>query len=392
MQLNYKKELEGASKGMILIHDPKTLIKLIVRMIVRKVQIKHAAMILYDPHKDGYVVSISHGEMGVKIPAGFARFGKDSPLIKLFSHVKYKNLPPNHSALMSTDIQTMIWQESIISNGEDVRDLLHKVNEQMHMFNAVACVPAYFRDTLLALLLLGEKSDGTGFDQEELDFFSALASDTAMAIKNAQLIEDLKKEAERNRQLFISTTLALTSAIEAKDEYTRGHTERVTQFSLAIAHQMNANQTARFPHKFFENLQNAALLHDIGKIGIPEIILRKAGKLTDEEYTIMKQHPQRGLEILKHIAEFKDALDGVRYHHERYDGKGYPYGLKAEDIPIAAAIIAVADTFDAMTTDRPYRAALPKEVAMEEIKRNSGLQFNPLAVRAIVELREAGRI
>ncbi len=392
MQIDYKKELESASKGMILIHEPKTLIKLIVRMIVRKVQVKHAAMILYEPQKDSYVLTISRGETGIKIPAGFARFNKDSPLIKLFAQDFYKKLPPNKSALITKDLHTMLWQESVISNGEDSKQLLNEVNEQMQMFNAVACIPAYFQDNLLAVLLLGEKSDGTVFDQEELDFFSALASDVAMAIRNAQLFNDLKREAERTKQLFINTTIALTSAIEAKDTYTRGHTERVTKYALMVARQMVDNGTANFDTKFFEYLEIAGLLHDVGKIGVPESILTKPDKLTDEEFTKMKQHTLRGVEILKHIPEFKECLDGVKYHHERYDGRGYPDGLKGEGIPIIAAVLAVADTYDAMTSDRPYRKGLSREIAIAEIKKNSGVQFNPLAARAIVELFEQGKI
>ena len=390
--INYKKELESASKSMILIHEPKTLIKLIVRMIVRKVQVKHAAMILYEPTRDSYVLTISKGETGIKIPAGFARFNKDSPLIKLFTHKDYKSLPPNQNALVSSDIHTLIWQESVISNGNGSKELLEQVSEQMRMFNAVACVPAYFQNVLLAVLLLGEKADGTIFDQEELNFFSALASDVAMAIKNAQLFGDLKKEAERNRQLFINTTIALTSAIEAKDSYTRGHTERVTKYALLIARQMAESGIADFSPKFFDNLQIAGLLHDVGKIAIPEAILLKTDKLTDEEFLKMKQHTLRGVEILKHVPEFEECLDGVKYHHERYDGKGYPDGLIGEAIPMIAAVLAVADTYDAMTSDRPYRKGLSKEVAIDEIKKNSGVQFNPKAVQGIVELYKVGKI
>ena len=157
---------------------------------------------------------------------------------------------------------------------------------------------------LLAILLLGEKHDGSRFDQEELDFFSALASDVAMAIRNAQLFEDLKREAERNRNLFIQTTIALGSAIEAKDTYTHGHTERVTKYALAIGRQMEASQAYNFPHKFFENLYIAGLLHDIGKIAVPEAILSKQDKLTPEEYEIMKSHTTRGAEILAPIDGF----------------------------------------------------------------------------------------
>ncbi len=388
--IDYKKELEAASKGMILVHDPKTLIKLIVRMIVRKVKIKHAGMVLYDPKKKVYVLTISRGQKGLKIPAGFTRLNPDNPLIQLFTHPEYRNFPFRHSAIVLDDLNRLIWQESIIGIFPST-EVLHRAIDQMQMFNTVACVPAYYHDTLLAVLLLGAKSEDEPFESHELDFFAALASDVAMAIKNAQLFIDLKSEADRNRNLFLQTTLVLASTIEAKDQYTRGHTERVTNYSLAIARHMMETGLMQFNEKFFEDLQVAGLMHDIGKIAIPESILRKTEKLTPEEFELMKTHTVRGVEILKPLAhEFKESMKGVRSHHERYDGKGYPDGLRGDQIPIMAAIIAVADTFDAMTSDRPYRKGLSKSVAIEEIRRNSGVQFNPLVVQAMMELAERG--
>lgn len=391
MKIDYKKELETASKGMIMIHDPNLLIKLMVRMIVRKVHVRHAGMILYDPKKDTYVLSISRGEAGERIPEGFARFDREHPLIKIFFEKEYKYLIRNRNALLAEDINRLIWRESIIEGSNGTRELLQKVSDHMPMFNAVACVPAFYQHTLLAVLLLGEKADGEKFEQEELNFFSALASDVAMAIRNAQLFEGLRNEAERNRNLFIQTTIALGSAIEAKDAYTHGHTERVTKYALAIARQMEANGY-QFPTKFFENLYISGLLHDIGKIGVPEAILSKPDKLTDEEYDIMKTHTTRGAEILAPLTDFEDCIDGVKYHHERYDGRGYPEGLEGDNIPIIAAIIAVGDTYDAMTTDRSYRAGLTKEVAVAEIKKNIGKQFNPLPAKAFLQLYEKGEI
>jgi HD-GYP domain-containing protein (c-di-GMP phosphodiesterase class II) len=225
-----------------------------------------------------------------------------------------------------------------------------------------------------------------------LNFFSALASDVAMAIRNAQLFEELKREADRNRNLFIQTTIALGSAIEAKDTYTHGHTERVTKYALAIGRQMEASKSYNFPHKFFENLYISGLLHDIGKIAISENILSKQDKLTPEEYDTMKTHTIRGAEILAPLTGFEEVINGVKYHHERYDGKGYPEGLKGEDIPMIAAIIAVADTFDAMTTDRPYRKGFSKEKAILEVQECVNKQFNSKPVQALVELYNKGEV
>lgn len=393
MQINYKKELETASKGMIMIHDPKLLIKLIVRMIVRKLGIKHAGMILHDPEKNTYVLEISRGVRGVKIPQGYTRFSKESAIIKLFTSKEYQPLTVDRNAIVSDDINKMIWRESVIQNGNGsrVKEMLHRVDEQMQMLNSIACVPAYYQKDLMALLLLGEKQDGTKFAQEELDFFAALASDAAMAIRNAQLFSGLKREAQRNRELFIQTIIVLGQTIEAKDAYTHGHTERVTNYSLAIARQMVANGTAIFDDSFFESLYISGLLHDIGKIAVPESILNKTGPLTEAEFTIMKQHTIRGAEIIKPLGLAKEVVDGIRYHHERFDGSGYEK-LKGENIPMSARIMAVADTFDAMTSDRPYRKGLTKEAAVVEIRNNAGTQFHPIPAQALVELWQAKKL
>ena len=395
-QIDFKKELEIASKSMIMIHDPKLLIKLIVRMIVRKLQIKHAAMILYESDKDAYVLSISRGETGVKLPAGYTRFNRESPLIKLFTRKEYKHLTYNRNAIVSEDINRLIWHETVIKNGNgnghEIKDLLHKVNEQMEELGSIACVPAYYRHTLMVVLLLGEKYDETKFSQEELDFFAALASDAAMAIRNAQLFTHLKTQSERNRKLFLQTINVLGSTIEAKDSYTHGHTERVTQYSLAIARQMVANRSERLKKSFFESLYIAALLHDIGKIAIPEVILNKPGRLTEEEYDIIKTHTVKGAEIITPLAFPQECYNGILYHHERFDGKGYPEGLEGENIPISASIIAVADAYDAMTSDRPYRKGLDKTAAIKEVEKNVGIQFCPLPAQAMLELYERGEV
>ena len=146
------------------------------------------------------------------------------------------------------------------------------------------------------------------------------------------------------------------------------------------------------PPKLFENLYISSLLHDIGKIAIPEAILFKRERLTPEEFAVMKTHPTRGAEILANIRDFDGCIDGVKYHHEHYDGSGYPEGLKGEEVPIIAAIIAVADAFDAMTSDRPYRKGIDKEIAIREIASFSGVWFNPKVARAIEALFEQGEI
>lgn len=182
------------------------------------------------------------------------------------------------------------------------------------------------------------------------------------------------------RHVYMETIQALTNAMEAKDAYTRGHAERVGKYAVKLARGLNLSD------RRIENIKNAAILHDIGKIGIDDQILKKPGKLTDEEYQKIKEHPTIGAEILKGVNFLKEVTNIVKYHHERYDGKGYPDGLKENEIPTEAAILAIADVYDAMTSDRPYRKALSKEVALGEIEKNAGTQFNPEFAKVFVKV------
>lgn len=389
-KIDFKKELESASRGMIMIHDPKLLIKLILRMIVRKLQITHAGMILYDPEHDAYVLSISKGDTGVKIPSGFARFTSENSLIKLFTSPEHRAIVVNRPALLMDDINRLIWRESVVppASQYSARDMLHRVRDQMEMLNTVAAVPAFYQKKLMAVLLLGEKHDRSKYTRDELDFFTALASDAAMAVRNAQLFAGLQNEAQRNRQLFIQTISVLSSTIEAKDPYTHGHTERVTSYALRVAKEMAAMNLQIFIEPFYENLHVSALLHDIGKIGIPEAILLKNGALTVEEREVICRHPLRGAEIIRPLSLPQECVEGIMYHHERYDGKGYPFGLQGEEIPLIASIIAVADSYDAMTTDRPYRKGMSKLAAINELKEHNGTQFDPRVTHIMLKLLE----
>ncbi|MDD2498425.1 MAG: HD-GYP domain-containing protein [Desulfitobacteriaceae bacterium] len=179
------------------------------------------------------------------------------------------------------------------------------------------------------------------------------------------------------REMYLKSIHSLASTIDAKDHYTSGHSQRVARYILAICAEMN------LPEDYIENLKDLALLHDIGKIAIPENILNKPGKLEQWELTKMKTHPNAGYEIIKQITFLKES-ESVKHHHERLDGSGYPGGLKGEEIPLGARIIAVADSYDAMTTDRPYRKGMHRSAALEEVKRCSGTQFDPEVVAAFV--------
>jgi HD-GYP domain-containing protein (c-di-GMP phosphodiesterase class II) len=201
-----------------------------------------------------------------------------------------------------------------------------------------------------------------------------------------QYIEDLRGAAEENRQLFVGTVKALAAAIDGKDRYTRGHSERVARFSIAIAENLN------LPDAEIEALRISALLHDVGKIGIDDKVLKKPAKLTAEEFEIMKTHPQKGFKIMSNIPAMKEFLPGMYMHHEMINGEGYPQGLKGDEIPIQARIVSVADTFDAMTTDRPYQKAMELDDALALIKTYVGTRYDERVVDALIEACESGRI
>jgi HD-GYP domain-containing protein (c-di-GMP phosphodiesterase class II) len=199
-------------------------------------------------------------------------------------------------------------------------------------------------------------------------------------------IKDLQKSADENRELFLGTVKGLAAAIDGKDPYTRGHSERVSRISVAIAQRLG------LPDDECEKIRISALLHDVGKIAIDDSILKKPAALTDEEFVIMKQHPQKGFKIMSQIKAMKEFLPGMYMHHEMVNGQGYPQGLKGDEIPLMAKVVAVADTFDAMTTDRPYQQAMKFEDAIERIQSFVGTRYDSGVVSAFVEACEEGQI
>lgn len=199
-------------------------------------------------------------------------------------------------------------------------------------------------------------------------------------------IEDLKRSATENRELFLGTVKALAAAIDGKDPYTRGHSERVSRVSMAIAQRLGLSDEE------CEKIRVSALLHDVGKIGIDDKILKKPAALTDDEYEVMKEHPQKGYKILSQIPGMKEFLPGMYMHHEMVDGKGYPQGLKGDEIPLMGLIVSVADTFDAMTTDRPYQRAMKFEDAVERIQCFVGTRYDARVVAAFTEACKDGQI
>ncbi|MCR5755306.1 MAG: response regulator [Acetatifactor sp.] len=194
------------------------------------------------------------------------------------------------------------------------------------------------------------------------------------------LADEVEKKTKDNEQLFLHVVSALTSAIDAKDAYTKGHSSRVAQYAREIA------RRAGYEGKRLENIYMMALLHDVGKIGVPDLVINKPAKLTDEEYDNVKTHTIMGAIILGKIKEMPSLADGARWHHERYDGTGYPDGLTGEEIPEEARIIAVADAYDVMTSYRSYRDPMPQENVREELERGVGTQFDPRMAKIMLQM------
>jgi HD-GYP domain-containing protein (c-di-GMP phosphodiesterase class II) len=201
-----------------------------------------------------------------------------------------------------------------------------------------------------------------------------------------QFVEDLKRAADENKNLFMGSIQMLAGAVDEKDPYTRGHSDRVTKYSLMIAEEMGLDSG------FLEILRVSAQLHDVGKIGIEDRILKKPGALTPEEFEIMKTHTTRGANILRPVPQLREMLPGIELHHEALNGRGYPYGLKGEEVPLLARVIAVADTFDALTTNRPYQRAHDPLEALRIIQSISGQRLDPGAVAALLAVFQRGEI
>ena len=235
-----------------------------------------------------------------------------------------------------------------------------------------------------------EQTEAKGLAAGAMDFIKKPFVPEILTIRVRHMIDldhlqrnlenEVEKKTKENERLFLHVVSSLASAIDAKDTYTNGHSARVAEYSREIA------KRAGYSGKDLENIYMMGLLHDVGKIGIPDAVINKPAKLTDEEYDTIKNHPVMGARILGNIKEMPALQRGARWHHERYDGKGYPDGLSGEDIPEEARIIAVADSYDAMTSHRSYREPLPQGVVYDEIEKGIGTQFDPRFARIMLDM------
>lgn len=241
---------------------------------------------------------------------------------------------------------------------------------------AALCVPLISNEGIIGAVTVGSREPGFRFTSDDVRLLSTIANHATIAVGNIELFSSLQ-------DAYIATVRALAAAVDAKDPYTRGHSERVSEYAMAIAERLELSSEQRTA------LEMAAYLHDIGKIGIREEILGKPGRLTDDEMAQMRHHPLIGANILKPVAFPWAIAPIVRHHHEHWDGRGYPAGLRGEEIPLLARILTAADAYEAMTSDRPYRRGRSPEEAVAELKRCSGTQFDPRVVDAFMAVLKA---
>jgi HD-GYP domain-containing protein (c-di-GMP phosphodiesterase class II)/pSer/pThr/pTyr-binding forkhead associated (FHA) protein len=245
--------------------------------------------------------------------------------------------------------------------------------------SSAMCAPLEHQDEVLGVLYVDTRGTTSAFTQGDLELLVALARGAAIALRNAQYLAKIE-------QSYQDTLTVLANAIEMRDHYTVGHTWRVTRFAIEIGRKLGWDADK------LRECEQGGILHDVGKIAVNDAILGKAGGLTAEEFAKMKVHPERGARMLQDVRHLVPLIPYALYHHEKWSGGGYPFGLSGDDIPVEGRVVAVADTFDAMTSNRPYRKGLDPAIAIGEIKKQSGTQFDPAVVQAFVQCHEDGSL
>lgn len=390
----YQSALINAAKTMVRVQEPKRLLKMIARFIVKEVGLTHTSILVQEPENQRFVFVDSKGSN--RIPTGLVRLDNNNPVVSWFMKRERKARRKDH--LLLEDV-TKSLQNGLNSTEKNE---LQSLKSAMSALRASACVPGFYKGELLGILLLGGKLNKEKFTPEELSFFQTLANDASMTIKTSHLRENLLQrnlqlelkqkelqeklnEIERLRtkeQLtYQEIVMSLAQEVYAKDPYTSGHLAQVERLGLLIAEEMGLDMK---DEKKRNTLKASLHLHDVGKIGIPDSILKKPGPLTDQEWKIMRQHPVRGSKILEPLSDFKEVARIVNYHHENFDGTGYPDGLKGEEIPLFSRIISVVDAFHAIVSTRCYRPGRSVEIAYRELEAGAGTQFDPDVVRAFI--------
>ena len=316
-----------------------------------------------------------------------AEYDRDKAALRLIASRGLGQTQNNDLPLSNDHAHQLASKGSALSLDDAAKEAERFLEDHRDSFNAVEIhllVPLIVRERLIGIVLLGEKASGEKFTEEDLEVVSALARHIGIGIQSHRLLEEVESKANENRQLYDGlrriykeTVRAFAAAIDIKDRYTQGHSVRVGKYSEIIAREMGWNDDA------VEGIAIAGYLHDIGKLIVDLKVLNSTERFNAKESEEMSRHPAAGYEILAPISHpYADIPLMARYHHERIDGKGYPDGLKGDQIPPGAKIVTLADSFDAMTTDRPYRRKLPLTDVLEDFRANTGTQFEPAVVCA----------
>lgn len=402
-KFDYQEALRDVARSMVRLKKPDRLLRLITRFIDRQFGLRHTSLLVQDPKRNRYVFVNSRGSL--RVPAGLLKFDDDHALIRWFRSSR-KRTPFEQDYLLLTDIKKTLNKAHFRLAVHSKADMLKEVKRTMETLRVELVVPGYFKNDLVGILMLGAKFSGRFFTNQEILFFQTLSQDCSMAIKTAEhnqnlidknrelekRIEEIEKLRAKEQRTYYEIIRSLAKEVDAKEPYTFGHVAEVEKLGLLTGRELGLDLSGRGK----DVLLAALVLHDVGKIGIPDHILTKPGGLTKEEWKIMRTHVEKGAKILEPLSDFQKVREIILSHHERFDGTGYPQGLKGQEIPVEARIVSVVDSFHAIVSNRCYREGRSIEVAFEELRHCSGTQFDPIVVDAFIRIfkkeLEKGRI
>ncbi len=310
----------------------------------------------------------SNGELAVQIARGIAHINLDEEAFKV-SKTIVRKVVESGAPVLTTNAQA------------DPR-FDAQMSVAAYQLRSIICVPLKLKDDLIGVLYVDNRAHAGIFKENDLELISGFADQAAVAIDSARLFEDLQESHRELEKAYQATLEGWVRALDLRDKETEGHTQRVTILTQRLARSMGVEGEA------LVHITRGALLHDIGKMAIPDGILLKPGQLTDDERMLIQKHPVYAYEMLSPIAFLVPAIDIPYCHHEKWDGSGYPRGLRGKDIPFAARIFPVVDVWDALTSNRPYRRALPQYEVRQRIKNDSGKHFDPVVVDAFMEMKD----
>ncbi len=373
---------------MVRLNKPERLLKMVTRFLSREFNITHASLLLFDDQSNHFVFADSRGDR--KLPMRLIRLDGDHPLISYFQK-RRKTSPSKQECLYLPELK-----RGSGNNGHKAET--DRILQAMKDFKAELAVPGFHKKNLLGLLLLGKRTSSRIFSASDISFFQILLHDCSMAVKAAdsnrhltqknqelaRRLAEIEALRQKENKTYYEIMSSLAQEVHAKDSYTFGHVNQVERLGIMTAKEMGLDLSGRRK----DILSAGLVLHDVGKIGIPDSILKKEAKLNEEEWKIMRTHAEKGAKILSHLSDFTEVAEIVRCHHENMDGSGYPRGIKADQIPMESRIISVVDAFHAIVSTRCYSRGRSVEVAFEELRRCSGTQFDGEVVECFIRALE----